>query len=146
MLWGRGRKCKALAARFVAAVNAHDADALAPLLTEDFVNIDSWREGVIGRETAIAGARMLFAADPGLRLDVETMSFSDPYVLMRGWVESANLAVGRRRAVWRARCEGGLIAEWQAWAEGSPPPLNRTFNPQATIDMSDRAPGVPDST
>jgi hypothetical protein len=143
MLWGRGRKCKALAARFVAAVNAHDADALAPLLTEDFVNIDSWREGVIGRDTAIAGARMLFAADPGLRLDVESMSFSDPYVLMRGWVESANPDVGRRRAVWRARCEGGLIAEWQAWAEGSPPKLNRMFNPEATIDMTDRAPELP---
>lgn len=146
MLWGRGRKCKALAERFVAAVNAHDADLLAPLLTEDFVNIDSWREGVVGRDTAIAGARMLFEADPGLRLEVETIGFSDPFVLMRGWVESANPAVGRRRAVWRARCEDGLIAEWQAWAEGSPPPLNRSFNPDAVVDMSDRAsesPGAP---
>jgi hypothetical protein len=143
VLWGRGKKCKALAAQFVAAVNAHDADALRGLVTEDFANIDSWREGVIGRETAIAGARMLFAADPGLRLDVESTSFSDPYVLMRGWVESANPDVGRRRAVWRARCEDGLIAEWQAWAEGRPPPLNRSFNPEATVDMSDRAPEKP---
>ena len=146
MLWGRGRKCKALTARFVAAVNAHDADALAPLLTEDFVNIDSWREGIVGRETAVAGARILFAADPGLRLDVESTSFSDPYVLMRGWVESANPDVGRRRAVWRARCEDGLIAEWQAWAEGSPPPLNRTYNPDAAVDMSDRASDRPGTT
>ena len=146
MLWGRGRKCKALAARFVAAVNAHDADALSRLVTEDFTNIDSWREGIVGRETAIAGAKMLFAADPGLRLDVEMTSFSDPYVLMRGWVESANPDVGRRRAVWRARCADGLIAEWQAWAEGPVPSLNRTYNPQASLDMTDRAsetPGAP---
>ncbi|MGX7952149.1 nuclear transport factor 2 family protein [Tsuneonella sp. HG249] len=132
-----------MAGRFVAAVNAHDADALRGLVTEDFTSIDSWREGIVGRETAIAGARMLFAADPGLRLEVETTSFSDPYVLMRGWVESANPEVGRRRAVWRARCEDGLIAEWQAWAEGRPPRLNRAFNPEATIDMSERAPEKP---
>ena len=143
MLWGRGRKCKALATKFVAAVNAHDADSLSRLVTEDFTNIDSWREGIVGREIAVAGARELFAADPGLKLDVESTSFSDPYVLMRGWVESANPDVGRRRAVWRARCEDGLIAEWQAWAEGNPPPLNRSYNAAATVDMSDRAPARP---
>lgn len=145
MLWNRGRKCKALATRFVAAVNAHDADALGELITEDFANIDSWREGVIGRETALAGARLLFAADPGLHIEVESMGFRDPYVLMRGWVDSANPEVGRRRAVWRARCDGGLIAEWQSWAEGNPPPLNRAFNPADTVDMSDRAPEKPDT-
>lgn len=145
MLWGRGRKYKALAARFVAAINAHDADALAGLITDDFTNIDSWREGVIGRDPAIAGARVMFAADPGLRLDVESMSFSDPYVLLRGWVESSLPDVGRRRAVWRARCEDGLIAEWQAWAEGNPPPLNRMYNAKATVDMSHRSPAEPGS-
>jgi len=139
MFWGHGRKCKALAERFVSAVNAHDADELATLVTEDFTSIDSWREGVIGREHAIAGARLLFAADPGLQLEVESISYSEPYALMRGWVESANPAVGRRRAVWRARCEDGLIAEWQAWAEGSPPPLNRTYSPDVAVDLSDRA-------
>lgn len=144
MIWGRGRRCKALAARFVATVNAHDAEGLRDLVTEDFTNIDSWREGIVGRETAIAGAHLLFEADPGLKLDVESMSFSDPYVLMRGWVESANPEVGRRRAVWRATCEGGRIAEWQVWTEGRPPPpLNRTYNPEATVDLSARAPDAP---
>lgn len=145
MLWGRGRKSKALAARFVAAVNAQDIDALSGLMTDDFTNIDSWREGVVGRETAIAGAKAMFAMDPGLRMDVESTSFSDPYVLLRGWVNSGNPAVGRRRAVWRARCEDGLIAEWQSWAEGSPPSLNRLYSPNTPIDMSDRAPEHPGS-
>jgi ketosteroid isomerase-like protein len=143
MLWGRGQKCKALAGRFVAALNAHDADALSALVTEDFTYIDSWREGVTGRERVLEGARLLFASDPEFRIEVESISYSEPFALMRGWVNSANPEVGRRRAVWRARCEGGLIAEWQAWAEGAPPPLNRTFSPQATVDMSDRAPEAP---
>jgi ketosteroid isomerase-like protein len=144
MVWGRGRKCKALAARFVAAVNAHDAGALANVITDDFTIIDSWREGVVGRENAMAGARIMFASDPGLRLDVEAVSYADPYVLMRGWVQSAHADVGRRRAVWRARCEDGRIAEWQAWAEGSPPHFSRTYSPETTVDLSDRAADVPD--
>ncbi len=143
MLWGRGIKCKALAARFVAAVNAHDADALGDLVTDDFTYIDSWREGVTGRDRVVEGSRQLFLADPGFRIEVESASYSDPFALLRGWVNSANPDVGRRRAVWRARCQNGRIAEWQAWAEGRPPPLNRTFSPEATIDMSDRAPEVP---
>ncbi len=143
MLWSRGRKCKALVARFVAAANAHDADAMAGLVTADFAYIDSWREGVTGRDKVIAGARVMFAADPGFRIEVESMSFSDPFVLMRGWVESSLPAVGRRRAVWRARCEDGLIAEWQAWAEGGPPRMSRTFSPSAVQDFSNRAPEHP---
>lgn len=143
MLWSRGRKCKALVARFVAAVNAHDADAMAPLVTPDFTYIDSWREGVVGRDKVIPGARVMFAADPGFKLEVESMSFSEPFVLMRGWVESSLPAVGRRRAVWRARCEDGLIAEWQAWAEGGPPRMSRTFSPDHAEDLSARAPELP---
>src|SRR5689334_12057009 len=104
MLWGRGNKCKALAARFVAAVNAHDPEAMRPLVTEDFTYIDSWREGVTGRDRVLEGSRMLFANDPGFGIEVETISYSEPFALMRGWVNSANPEVGRRRAVWRARC------------------------------------------
>jgi hypothetical protein len=143
MLWGRGNKCKALAARFVAAVNAHDPEAMRGLVTEDFTYIDSWREGVTGRDTVIAGSRVLFASDPGFGIEVESASYSEPFALLRGWVNSANPDVGRRRAVWRARCQDGLIAEWQAWAEGNPPPLNRSISPDAVVDMSDRAPEVP---
>ena len=139
MLWGRGRKCKALAAQFVAAVNAHDVDAMSRFVTEDFTYIDSWREGVTGRDLVMAGSRALFVADPGFHIEVESTSFSDPYVLMRGWVSSDNPDVGRRRAVWRARCDEGLIGEWQSWAEGSPPSLSRALAPEAAADMSDRA-------
>lgn len=139
MLWGRGRRCKALAERFVAAVNAHDADAIDALVTEDFTYIDSWREGVVGRETVVAAARILFAMDPGFRIEVESMSFSDPFVLMRGWANSANPEFGRRRAVWRARCDGGRLGEWQSWAEGGPPAMTRTYMPDAALDLSARA-------
>ena len=108
-------------------------------------NAREYPEGVTGRERVIEGSRQLFASDPGFGIEVESASYSEPFALMRGWVNSANPQVGRRRAVWRARCEDGRIAEWQAWAEGQPPSLNRTFSPDDTIDMSDRPPQPPTS-
>ena len=64
MLWGRGQKCKALAGRFVAALNAHDTDALSALVTEDFTYIDSWREGVTGRERKTLPSRSVKHPSP----------------------------------------------------------------------------------
>ncbi|MXO74484.1 DUF4440 domain-containing protein [Altererythrobacter aerius] len=143
MLWGRGRRCKALAARFVAAVNAHDLDAFAGLITDDFTYIDSLREGVVGHAAALEAARTLFDKDPGIFVEVESVSFSDPYVLMRGWAHSADPEFGRRRAAWRARCEDGALAEWQSWAEGGPPHMSRTYAPDAAVDLSSRAASKP---
>lgn len=143
MPWGRSQKSKALVARFVAATNAHDVDAMRTLVSDGFTYIDSWREGVSGRDTVMVGVRRLFEADPGFRIEVESTSFADPFVLMRGWANSSVPAFGRRRAVWRARCESGLIVEWQSWAEGGPPAMNRTYSPEATEDMSDRASAPP---
>lgn len=139
MLWGRGRKCKALAERFAAAANARDVDAMRGLVTPDFTYIDSWREGVEGREIFLAAAQELFAADPEFRIEIETISFSDPYVLMRGWASSGIAEYGRRRAVWRARCDDGLLGEWQSWAEGAPPAMSRAYSPRSVADMSSRA-------
>lgn len=144
MFWGRAYREKALVARFVAAINAHDTEALGPLMTEGFAYIDSWREGVVGRENVLAGIRMLFASDPEFRIDVERNVYRAPHVLMSGKVFSAQFGDGRR-AVWRARCEGDRIAEWQSWAEGRPPPMSRSLVPESTRDLSDRAGDRPDN-
>jgi hypothetical protein len=143
MFWVRGRKCKGIAARFVSALNAHDVEAIRDLVTEDFTYIDSWRAGVVGRDAVMEGTRRLFADDPGFRLEVESTSFSDPYVLMRGWVRSDNPEVDRLRATWRARCTDDRIDEWQAWAQTSVTGLARAYSPEVAQDMSDVAPENP---
>lgn len=143
MLWNTGRKCKDLAKRFVAAVNAHDVDAIAGFVTEDFTYIDSLRAGIVGRDKMMAATRVLMELDPGFGIEVEAMSYSEPYVLMRGWANSSNPDFGRRRAVWRARCEDGLIAEWQSWADGGVPSMTRTYGPAEAQDLSDRASETP---
>ncbi|ANY20282.1 SnoaL-like domain protein [Tsuneonella dongtanensis] len=141
MLWGRGRKSKTLVTRFVAATNAHDVETMRTMVTDDYTYIDSWHEGVSGREAVMDGAQRLFDADPGFRIDVETISYSEPFVLLRGWANSSVAEFGRRRAVWRARCENGLIAEWQSWAEGGPPAFNRRYSAGPVMDMSQQASG-----
>lgn len=143
MVWGRSRRDKATAERFVAAVNAHDPDALAGLMTEDFAYIDSWREGIVGRDNVLAAVQMLFAADPGFGIEVERTSYRQPHVLMSGRITSAQFS-DKRRAVWRALCDGDRLAEWQSWAEGGPPPMSRTFAPEAVRDLAHRAKDKPD--
>ncbi len=137
MMWGRSRHDKALAERFVAAFNTHDVDGLAAMMAEDFIYIDSWREGVTGRDRVLAAVRALIATDPEFGIDVESYDWRDPHVLMAGRVRSR--AFGDRRALWQLRIVNGQVAEYQAWAEGGPPPLMRMLAPAHVEDMARRA-------
>lgn len=143
MLWGRSRREKALVERFVAAINAHDADAVEELLTEDFTYIDSWREGVSGRDRVMAALRSLIAMDPGFGIEVESMDWRAPHVLMSGRVHSAKFGPDRR-AVWQVEVRDGRIAEYQAWAEGGPPPMSRMLSPEYARSMAERAAPKPE--
>ncbi len=144
MLWSRSRRERALVERYVAAINAHDADAIEKMITEDFTYIDSWREGVSGRDKVMAALRTLIAIDPDFGIEVDTMDWRDPHVLMTGRVNSLHFGMGCR-AVWQILPRNGLIAEYQAWAEGGPPPMSRMLAPEYAADMSARAAEKPDS-
>ncbi len=143
MRWGRSRREKALVERYVAAINAHDADAIESMITEDFTYIDSWREGVSGRDKVMAALRSLIAIDPDFGMEVDSIDWRDPHVLMSGRINSRHFGTGRR-AVWQLLLRDGLIAEYQAWAEGGPPPMSRMLSPEYATDMSDRAADKPE--
>jgi hypothetical protein len=138
VLWGKSRREKALVERFVTALNAHDADEIEGLLTEDFTYIDSWREGVTGRDRVMAALRSLVQIDPDFGIEVDTMDWRDPHVLMTGRVNSRQFGSGRR-AVWQIRLRDGKMCEYQAWAEGGPPPMSRMLAPEHTQSMAHRA-------
>lgn len=142
MFGGKSRRDKALVERFVAALNAHDVDTLESLAAEDFTYIDSWREGVTGRDTVVAALRMLLASDPDFGIEVDRMDWRDPHVLMTGRVNSRRFGMGRR-AVWQVLVRDGLVAEYQAWAEGGPPPMSRMLAPGVAKSMADRAADKP---
>lgn len=137
-MWGRANKTKACTQRFVEALNSHDLDAMAALMTEDFCYIDSWREGVEGREAVLAGLSSLFEGDPGFCIEVEQITYRTPHVLMSGRITSARFG-DNRRAVWRVTCDGERLSQWQSWADGGPPPMSRALNPREARDMSHRS-------
>lgn len=145
MLWGRSRQDKAIVERFVAALNAHDIGTLETLMSDDFTYIDSWREGGSGRTQVLVALRSLLTLDPDFGIEVERMDWRDPYVLMTGWVNSRAFGMGRR-AVWQLCVRDGLVAEYQAWAEGGPPPMARMLAPNHVRDMSHRASERPEMT
>ncbi len=138
MVWRRARREKDVVERFVAALNAHDPEGVEALLTEDFTYIDSWREGVSGRELVIEGLRKLVAFDPQFGIEVDSMDWRDPCVLMSGRVNSSRFGTGRR-AVWQVTMRDGKMAQYQAWAEGGPPPLSRMLSPDVVRNMADKA-------
>lgn len=142
MLWGRSRREKAIVERFVAALNAHDADTLEDLLTEDFTYIDSWREGVTGRDRVMAALRSLLTVDPDFGIEVDRMDWREPHVLMTGRVNSRQFGPNRR-AVWQVTVREGRVAVYQAWAEGGPPPMSRMLSPEHTRPMAERAAAKP---
>lgn len=138
MFWGRSRRALAVAESFVSAVNGRDAAALAALTADDFTYVDSWREGVSGREQVAAAFAALAAADPDFGMEVDRMDWRDPHVLMTGRVNSGKFGIGRR-AVWQVLVVDGKVAEFQAWAEGGPPPLARMLEPDGVVAVGDSA-------
>ncbi|WP_375290626.1 nuclear transport factor 2 family protein [Qipengyuania sp.] len=142
MILGRSRREKALVERFVAAFNARDVGVIELLMTEDFLYIDSWREGVRGRNIVIDALRKLLEVDPEFRIAVETMNWRRPHMMMTGLVHSSHWGRGRR-AVWQITVRDMLISEYQSWAEGGPPPLSRVLAPAKVEDLSATAPAQP---
>lgn len=133
MKWGRSRREKALVERFVVALNAHDIATLGSLMSDDFTYIDSWRESVSGRDRILDAFRAVIAADPDLGIEVDSMDWREPHVLMTGRIRS-HLIGANGRAVWQVRVDDGKITEYQAWSEGGQPPLWRYLASLAAND------------
>lgn len=138
MHWGRASKAKKIVQRFVDALQARDLTAIEAILSEDFTYIDSWREGVSGRDRVLPALRTLFEMDPDFGIEIDTMDWREPHVLMTGRVNSRSFGMGRR-AVWQVLVREGRVAQYQAWAEGGPPPMSRMLAPDHAMDMTDRA-------
>lgn len=142
MMWGRARREKALVERFIAAFNARDMAALRAMMTEDFTYIDSWREGVSGRDTVMPLLVGMFELDPEFTAEIETLDWRAPHVLVTGRVYSRHFGTARR-ALWQVLVRDGKVCEYQSWAEGGPPRLSRTVAPEHVRDLSDRASAKP---
>ena len=107
--------------RFVAAVNAHDVAALAVLMTADHLFIDSLANRVQGAAAMEAGWRGYFALCPDYWIRVDRAMTEGETVFAVGEAGGSIDGVAWRiPAAWRAVIRGGLLSEWQVFADNQP--------------------------
>jgi ketosteroid isomerase-like protein len=113
---------------FVMAINRHDVDELAALMTPEHCFIDSLGNAVAGREKMKAGWAAYFLMVPDYSIAVEETHTDGPVIVMLGVAEGTYAPDGKLKldnrwktpAVFRALVEGGLVAEWRVYADNEP--------------------------
>jgi len=113
---------------FIHRLNQHDVDRTAAMMTEDHLFVDSLGNAIRGRETMRAGWRGYFSMCPDYRITCEHLLTDGTLVVALG---SAGGAIAVRGdllpenkwsipAAWRTLVEGGLVKEWQVYADNKP--------------------------
>jgi uncharacterized protein (TIGR02246 family) len=113
---------------FVRAINRHDVDALAELMSPEHCFIDSLGNTVRGREKMQAGWAAYFMMVPDYTIAVEETYTDGPIVVMLGIAEGTYAPDGKLNAenrwktpaVFRALVEEGKVAEWRVYADNEP--------------------------
>ena len=120
-----------VAEQFVAAINAHDVEHLAGLMTSDHRFTDSLGAVVKGREAMREGWKFYFSMVPDYKLDI-SRSFvaedGETEVMLVGRARGSYWSNGIRRpdSSWstpvalRAVVHDDHIAEWQVYADNEP--------------------------
>ena len=119
---------KEVAQAFVSAINKHDLELLASLMTDDHVFVDGLGTRVSGKEAMLAGWRAYFAMVPDYRVDIETVIEGDGMVAMFGTASGTyapeSLIDPAKRwktpAAWLAEVRGGKVAAWSVFADNLP--------------------------
>jgi ketosteroid isomerase-like protein len=113
---------------FLDAINQHDADKLAQMMTEDHQFIDSLGQSVNGREAARRGWRGYFAFCPDYWVSHEEIFPGGNLVAVFGAAGGTIAADGklppanqwRISAAWLAVTDGGLVKQWRVFADNKP--------------------------
>lgn len=119
---------KQVAEAFVSAINGHDADALALLMTEGHALVDGLGNRVVGKAAVLAAWRGYFAMVPDYWIEVRRVIEGDGVTAVFGRAGGTYAPTGRldpdRRweipAAWLAELEGGKLASWSVFADNLP--------------------------
>jgi uncharacterized protein (TIGR02246 family) len=113
---------------FFAAVNSHDADKLAELMTEDHLFIDALGNSVRGREKMRAAWRGYFIMCPDYLVSQEDILHNGNTVAVFGSAAGTISVNGELKAenrwripaAWRAVVHDGLVREFRVYADNKP--------------------------
>jgi ketosteroid isomerase-like protein len=113
---------------FFAAINSHNSDKLAELMTEDHVFIDALGNSVLGREKTRAAWRGYFVMCPDYLVSHEDVLHNGNTVAVFGSAAGTISVNGELRAenrwripaAWRLMVYDGLVREFRVYADNKP--------------------------
>ena len=103
---------------FNECINRRDLGGLSRLMTDDHVFIDSANNTISGKEPCVEAWRGFFAAFPDYRNHFKYVVLSGRKAVIVG----CSVCSGARLAgpaLWTAKVEGQLIAEWRVYEDTS---------------------------
>lgn len=107
--------------KFVGAINAHDVDALAVLMSPGHVFVDSLGNRVEGAAKMQAGWRGYFSMCPDYWIQIDSAISEGSTVLAVGAAGGAiDGVLWRTPAAWKAIIHDGAVLEWQVFADNKP--------------------------
>ncbi len=120
-----------VAQQFVTAINAHDVECLATLMTSDHRFIDSLGAVVEGRDSMRDGWKFYFAMVPDYHLEISRCFNAEAArdeTMLVGVASGSYWSDGLKQpnsgwstpAALRAVARDGQIAEWQVYADNEP--------------------------
>lgn len=115
-----------IAQAFVAAINAHDVEAISSLMTEDHRFVDAAGNEVGGRETLRPGWEGYFRWFPDYWITCSTVVAEGAIAALFGRAGGSYGGSGRQEdqwdvpAAWLATISDGKVAEWRVYCDIGP--------------------------
>jgi ketosteroid isomerase-like protein len=103
---------------FAAAINSHDLEKIAVLLSDDHKFIDAHGNEMVGKETMKGGWRSYFQLFPDYYIEIEEIFSKGDLAMAHGYAGSGTGEKGWKIPVaWRAIARDGKIKLWQVYAD-----------------------------
>lgn len=115
MPWKR-RGHRRVADLLVQAINARAYADMRPLLTDDFIYLDTMSAAIAGPDAFIDAMRLFYERVPDLRIEVDGYSSVAAALLIKGRIVSQDPEYNAE-SLWRAEFRGECMSELQAFRE-----------------------------
>jgi limonene-1,2-epoxide hydrolase len=132
--------------QFIAAINAHNINALAALMTDDHLFVDAHNNQVKGKDKMLAGWQFYFNWFPDYTIEVENILGGPNQFALFGFAQGTyngltaenDKAHWRLPAAWKALVNNNKIALWQVYADTMIPfqIINRYAAPTGEADKA----------
>ncbi len=107
--------------KFVAAINSHNIEALASLMTADHLFVDSMGNRVRGAESMQTGWRAYFAMCQDYAITIsKVLSESDTVMATGEAGGTIDNTAWQTLAAWQAMVRDKKVAEWRVFADNKP--------------------------